>query len=52
MRRKKDEKGRAPSREKAHIWRDAAIVIEYPIRYCTMNKKAINPMAPCFPKAS
>lgn len=49
---KKGLNGKAPSREKAHICREAAIVIEYPIRYWTMNRKAMKPMAPFFPRAS
>ena len=52
MGRKKEENGSAPSREKAHIWREAATKIDSPMRYWTMNRKDMNPKAPCFPSAS
>lgn len=52
MGRKKLLKGKAPSREKAHAWREAATRMERPMRNWTMKRRVIMAMVPCFPKAS
>jgi len=48
----KRDSGRAPSREKAQVWREAATKMDKPIMYWTMKTRAMNPSAPCLPNAS
>jgi hypothetical protein len=50
--RKKEEKGRAPSREKAQDWREVATMTERPILNWTTVRSDISPRVPDLPSAS
>jgi len=52
MGRKKREKGRAPSRENAQVWREAATRMERPMRNWTRKRRVMRPMVPALPRAS